>query len=32
MKKFTVEAARTTGEWTSDPVMVGDVEKSSWDK
>ena len=32
MKKFTVEAARTTGEWTSDPVMAGDVEKSSWDK
>ena len=32
MKKFTVEAARTTGEWLSEPVMGGDVEKSAWDK
>lgn len=32
MKKFTVEAARTTGEWLFDPIMVGDVDKSAWDK
>lgn len=32
MKKFTVEAARTTGEWIAEPKMVGEVEKAAWDK
>lgn len=32
MKKYTVEAARTTGEWLEDPILIGEVEKSEWDK
>jgi len=32
MKKFTVEAARTTGEWIGEPEFVGDVERTVWDK
>lgn len=32
MKKFTVEAARTTGEWLSKPVMAGEVDFEQWCK
>lgn len=32
MQKYTVEAARTTGEWLDEPSLIGEVDKSEWDK
>ncbi len=32
MKKFTVKAARNTGEWLDEPSLIGEVDKSEWDK